>query len=312
MNKNESYSPLVSVVVPNYNYEHYLDERLDSILNQTYRDLEVIILDDCSTDNSRAVIEKYRSHEKVSKIIYNEENGGSPFMQWQRGIEEAKGDIIWIAESDDSCDEKLLESLVQGYLDSNAVLAFCKSCKYDVDGNRCSYAPQNILLRSFSMTGHDFIKEYMIHDNIVANASSAIFSRQAALSVDRQYMSMRGEGDWLFWIGLMQTGNVFFCKDELNYFRFHQLNTTKSLLNKGVSYIEHKIIYDHLVKCGYIEPDSRWKERLRFLTCCVNMTYDSRATRRKVLNTWDKNRLGRLHICGSRMKVFLLSLWDLF
>lgn len=305
-------NPLVSVIIPNYNHSKFLDERIQSVLNQTYQNFELIILDDKSTDNSVEVINRYKDNPHVSAVVVNEENSGSTFKQWHKGFELAKGDVVWIAESDDSCDEKLLESLVQGYLDSNAVLAFCKSCKYDVDGNRCSYAPQNILLRSFSMTGHDFIKEYMIHDNIVANASSAIFSRQAALSVDRQYMSMRGEGDWLFWIGLMQTGNVFFCKDELNYFRFHQLNTTKSLSNKGISYIEHKIIYDHLVKKGYIEPDSIWKERLRFLSCCVNMTYDSRAMRRKVLNTWDKNRLGRLYICGSCMKRFLLSLWDLF
>ena len=305
-------NPLVSVIIPNYNHSKFLDERIQSVLNQTYQNFELIILDDKSTDNSVEVINRYKDNPHVSAVVVNEENSGSTFKQWHKGFELAKGDVVWIAESDDSCDEKLLESLVQGYLDSNAVLAFCKSCKYDVDGNRCSYAPQNILLRSFSMTGHDFIKEYMIHDNIVANASSAIFSRQAALSVDRQYMSMRGEGDWLFWIGLMQTGNVFFCKDELNYFRFHQSNTTKSLSNKGISYIEHKIIYDHLVKCGYIEPASIWKERLRFLSCCVNMTYDSKAMRRKVLNTWDKNRLGRLYICGSCMKRFLLSLWDLF
>lgn len=305
-------NPLVSVIIPNYNHSKFLDERIQSVLNQTYQNFELIILDDKSTDNSVEVINRYKDNPHVSAVVVNEENSGSTFKQWHKGFELAKGDVVWIAESDDSCDEKLLESLVQGYLDSNAVLAFCKSCKYDVDGNRCRYAPQNILLRSFSMTGHDFIKEYMIHDNIVANASSAIFNRQAALSLDRQYMSMRGEGDWLFWIELMQLGNVFFCKEELNYFRFHQLNTTKSLSNKGVSYIEHKIVYDHLVKYGFIEHASVWKERLRFLSCCVGVRYDSRATRRKVLNTWDKNRLGRLYICGSCMKRFLLSVWDLF
>lgn len=97
------------------------------------------------------------------------------------------------------------------------------------------------------MTGHDFIKEYMIHSNIVANASSAIFNRHAALSVDRKYMSMRGEGDWLFWIELMQLGDVFFCNEELNYFRLYQLNTTKSLRYKGLSHMEHKIVFDYLV-----------------------------------------------------------------
>lgn len=132
-------------------------------------------------------------------------------------------------------------------MDSNAVLAFCKSCKYDDDGNRRCYMPHDKMIKSFSMTGHDFIKEYMIHSNIVANASSAIFNRHAALSVDRKYMSMRGEGDWLFWIELMQLGDVFFCNEELNYFRLYQLNTTKSLRYKGLSHMEHKIVFDYLV-----------------------------------------------------------------
>ena len=94
----------VSIIVPNYNHEKYLDERIQSILNQTYQDFEIIILDDCSTDNSKFVIEKFRNNEHVSHIVYNEQNSGSTFKQWERGFELAKGELIWIAESDDSCD----------------------------------------------------------------------------------------------------------------------------------------------------------------------------------------------------------------
>ena len=305
-------NPLVSVIIPNYNHAQFLDERIQTVLNQTYQNFELIILDDKSTDNSLEVINKYKDDPHVSKIVVNEENSGSTFKQWHKGFELAKGDIVWIAESDDSCDTKLLEVLVQGYLDSNAVLAFCKSCKYDDDGNRRCYMPHDKMIKSFSMTGHDFIKEHMINGNIVANASSAIFNRQAALSVDRKYMSMRGEGDWLFWIELMQLGNVFFCKEELNYFRSHQINTTKSLRYRGVSHMEHKIVFDYLVNNGYIEHSFILKERVRYLSFCIGEKYGSRAIRRKVLNTWDKNRLGRLYICARCFKRFLLSVWDLF
>ena len=305
-------NPLVSVIIPNYNHARFLDERIQTVLNQTYQNFELIILDDKSTDCSLEVINKYKNDPHVSEIVVNEENSGSTFKQWHKGFELAKGDIVWIAESDDSCDTKLLEVLVQGYLDSNAVLAFCKSCKYDDDGNRRCYMPHDKMIKSFSMTGHDFIKEHMIHGNIVANASSAIFNRQAALSVDRKYMSMRGEGDWLFWIELMQLGNVFFCKEELNYFRSHQINTTKSLRYRGVSHMEHKIVFDYLVNNGYIEHSFIWKERVRYLSFCIGEKYGSRAIRRKVLNIWDKNRLGRLYICARCFKRFLLSVWDLF
>ena len=68
---------LISVIVPNYNHASFLKQRIDSILNQTFQDFELIILDDCSTDNSREIIETYRNHLKVSHIIYNTENSGS-------------------------------------------------------------------------------------------------------------------------------------------------------------------------------------------------------------------------------------------
>lgn len=71
--------PLVSIIIPNYNHAPFLKERIDSVLNQTYDNFEVIILDDKSTDNSKEVIEVYRSHPRISQIVYNEENSGSTF-----------------------------------------------------------------------------------------------------------------------------------------------------------------------------------------------------------------------------------------
>ena len=62
-------SPLISVVVPNYNHARYLDQRLQSILNQTYRNIEVIILDDCSIDNSLEVISKYTYDSRIVSVI---------------------------------------------------------------------------------------------------------------------------------------------------------------------------------------------------------------------------------------------------
>ena len=73
--------PLVSVIVPNYNYARFLPKRLETILNQTYTNFEVIILDDCSSDNSKEIIEYYRKNPHTSQIVYNTHNSGSPFKQ---------------------------------------------------------------------------------------------------------------------------------------------------------------------------------------------------------------------------------------
>ncbi|HET6990511.1 MAG TPA: glycosyltransferase family 2 protein, partial [Bacteroidia bacterium] len=101
-------SPLVSVILPNYNHARFLEQRIKSILSQTFRDFEIIILDDCSTDNSREIIDRYRSDEKISHVIFNETNSGSAFSQWKKGIQSASGTYIWIAESDDFCDPDFL------------------------------------------------------------------------------------------------------------------------------------------------------------------------------------------------------------
>ena len=63
--------PFVSVIIPNYNHSDYLDIRINSILNQTYTNYELIILDDCSTDNSKEVIGKYANNPHVSCILLN-------------------------------------------------------------------------------------------------------------------------------------------------------------------------------------------------------------------------------------------------
>ena len=116
--------PLVTVIIPNYNHAKYLRQRIDTVLNQTYTSFEVIILDDCSTDNSKDIILSYKDNPHISNIVLNSENSGSTFKQWNKGFELAKGDYIWIAESDDYCDLNLLELLItqiQKYSQSSIV-----------------------------------------------------------------------------------------------------------------------------------------------------------------------------------------------
>lgn len=118
----------ISVIVPNYNHASYLKQRIGSILNQTYQDFELIILDDCSTDNSKEIIEQYRDYPKVKQIVYNTENSGSTFKQWNKGIELSRGEFVWIAESDDFAEPNLLEKLMTGIeSDNNIAIAYCQS-----------------------------------------------------------------------------------------------------------------------------------------------------------------------------------------
>lgn len=295
-------NPLVSIIIPNYNHAKFLDERIQSVLNQTYKNFELIILDDKSTDNSVEIINKYKDNAHISCIAINDENSGSTFIQWHKGFELAKGDIIWIAESDDSCDKSLLETLVRGYVENNAVLAFCRSYKYDVYGNKSILPQQMIFPWDIAMQGKDFISKYMIDGNTVVNASSVIFNRNIAMTIDKQYMTMRAAGDWLFWIELMEHGNVYFSTKELNYFRQHETNTTPKLYREGVTSLEHKTIFDYQVNRGYIKNEDVKIAKLQFIRCNMKLDFSSNSSRRRVFNVWDRYYIGRIHVLLSEIK----------
>ena len=119
--------PLVSVIIPNYNHARFLDARIQSVLDQEYPNFEVIILDDNSIDNSLEIISKYKNHSRVREILVNKENSGSPFIQWGKGIQLAKGHYIWIAESDDYCEKSFLIKLVDLCVRNDLAYAFCRS-----------------------------------------------------------------------------------------------------------------------------------------------------------------------------------------
>ena len=222
---------MVSVIIPNYCHAQYLRERIDSVLAQTYKDFEVIILDDCSTDNSREVIESYRGREHVAHIVYNEQNSGSPFKQWQKGVELAKGEYIWIAESDDVAYDTLMEECVMA-LDANkeASLAFVDCEFIDAESKHTGFTDLSRKIAHYSsanttLDGDRFVKKRMLFRNYVMNASMAIF-RKDAMPKDDYYSTFHYCGDWLFWCEVALGHDVVYINKPLNKFRRHKTCTT--------------------------------------------------------------------------------------
>lgn len=245
-------NPLVSIIIPNYNHSKYLDLRIQSCLNQTFQNFEIIILDDCSRDNSKEIIEKYNKHPKVTNIIYNNTNSGSTFIQWNKGFELAKGKYIWIAESDDFCEEKLLELLViKLEEEKNNVVSFCRSQFVDENGIKI---PPFINKENQEKTynGKTFISLFMADANIINNASSALFRSDIIPLISSEYMKYKAAGDRLFWINLAKHGNVCMLKSPLNYFRQHPIKVSPSKLIDGTTFYEDYNIVKNLFSENYI------------------------------------------------------------
>src|SRR4051812_21669960 len=90
----------LSVVMPNYNHSHYIGEALEAILGQTFRPMEVIVVDDASTDNSVEVIEQFVRRDSAVRLLRNEQNSG-PVPTVNLGLKQASGDYVYTMAADD-------------------------------------------------------------------------------------------------------------------------------------------------------------------------------------------------------------------
>lgn len=122
-------SPKISVIIPVYNAEKYLKECLGSILNNTLKDIEVICVDDGSTDNSLKMLKEYSEHDKRIRIL-TQENSGAAIAR-NAGIEAAEGQYLYFLDSDDFVDNNIFEKLYKQITKYNADICLCGRKNYD-------------------------------------------------------------------------------------------------------------------------------------------------------------------------------------
>lgn len=258
----------VSVIVPNYNYARYLPIRIESILNQSFQDFELILLDDASTDNSIQILEKYRNNPHVSHIVINEENTGSPFQQWIKGILLARGKYIWIAEADDVADPCFLEKCVESAeSQENTSVCYTGSFAIDekgtIDKRDINHWRKYAKKKTYScFDGKLFAEHNLYWRNYMINASGILFRREFALRLQNSdFITMRYCGDWLFWFQMSMQGKVIEIYKNLNYFRQHSSKVTINSHNSGKGIIEDIDVVSYMEK--HLSSLSKYKKRLR-------------------------------------------------
>lgn len=233
--------PKVSVIIPNYNHARFLVQRIQSVLNQTYQDFEVIYLDDASTDDSNEVFANFAGEQRI-RAVYNQSNSGSPFKQWNLGIRLAQGDYVWIAESDDYADKRLLAELVDR-LDNNPTVgvAYCQSWIVDEYGNtKCNFkewldsSDRERWEKDFINIGKQECTQ-LIFTNTIPNASAILIRRSIYQKVGYVDETMSLCGDWLLWSKMLLISDIAFVSEPLNYFRVHSGTVRHKAYKNGVS-----------------------------------------------------------------------------
>ena len=279
------YNPLVSVIIPNYNHARYLPERLESVLGQTYQNFEVIILDDCSTDDSREVIEGYRINPHITKVVYNEKNSGRVFKQWKKGLSLARGELLWIAESDDKCENTFLERLVQCFEEHSTLsLAFSKSLLFNDEGKTWTMDTEG--LDEGVCESRTFLSNFMSHCCPMLNASACLFSKAAFEKIDDRYTEFRCSGDRMFWTLISEQGDVAVVNERLNHYRKHGENTTSYGFHHGINQRETKIILDYIYNKGYISRETYKEIRHKYIKKNVFELLEDKRLKKEIYKYW--------------------------
>ena len=238
----------VSVIIPNYNYQDFIVERIDSILRQTYPIYELIILDDKSTDDSVKVIkDKIKTIKDVKvRLIENKKNSGCVFKQWKKGINEISGDYFWIAEADDSADPRFLETAMKAFDDKEVVLSYTESARIDENDYITHTNSQDLYNiyntdrwdSSYINEGTDEIKNYLSVTNTILNVSSVIWKKGDYDKFLDDAANYKVAGDWYVYYKVLEKGKIAFSNKPYNYFRKH----SKSVSTKVKDDIEYKEI----------------------------------------------------------------------
>ncbi len=244
----QEYHPSITAIVPNYNHARFLPERIDSILNQTYSAVDVLLLDDCSTDESRQVIADYcaRYPDRVRAIL-NDQNTGNVFTQWRRGLQEVESDLVWMCESDDFCDPDFLENLVPHFRDRSVQLAFGRIQfaeengvpRRGLDGYRESAEPgiwDNATVRPAARW---FAGAFGVN-NVIPNVGGCVWRNQALTPrVWTEAQTYTILGDWFLYLHLAGGGQIAYDPRSVAYFRQHGKNTSVASFTRPTYYKEH-------------------------------------------------------------------------
>jgi glycosyltransferase involved in cell wall biosynthesis len=259
-------SMTISVIIPNYNHAKYLRERIDSVLNQTYKDYELIILDDCSTDDSRKIIDDYTLRFPFIKSYYNTSNSGSPFIQWDFGVNKAKGEFIWIAESDDFAEPCFLEkasSIMIKYENVGLVHTDSKVIDEQYETEYLVSEKKALLISNkwqsdYFNNGKDEISNHLFLENSIYNVSGVLFRKSKYSESGGVGHSMKFCGDWLLYIRILLISDIAYISLPLNTFRIHKGSSGNQYFNNKNYLTEIISVYSFVTKKISLSPKKKF------------------------------------------------------
>ena len=233
---------MVSIITPLYNSEQYISQTVESVINQTYKDWELILIDDASTDDTLSIIKPFLDKNSKIKLLKNKKNLGAAISR-NKAINEAQGDYIAFLDADDLWKSKKLQTQIEAMQLENADICFSSYDQIDESG-----APLNKKVKALPLLTY----KKLLKSNYVGNLTGIYNSRVLGKI---QTPNLRKRQDWLLWleaikrskkaaIGIQESLAYYrIRKDSMSSNKFNLLKHNYWVYKKGLEYSTAKSFY---------------------------------------------------------------------
>lgn len=223
-------SPKVSVLIPTYNYAYCLDETIESVLAQSFADFEIIVIDDCSKDDTDKVMEKYAADKRIS-YYKNPVNLGL-VGNWNKCLSYAKGEYIKFLCADDKFRSDLLEKFVHVMEEyPNVSLVVCNKCMFGKSSVRVELPLKHL------HTGREIIYHTLNTKGWLGEPTCVMF-RRSNLDLGAFKTGLTWLPDWEMWIRQLTAGDCYIIPEPVAYVRNHAQQLTKKVMKYFINYLE--------------------------------------------------------------------------
>lgn len=251
-------NPRVSVCIPSYNCAPFLAEALESVLNQTYTDFELLVIDDCSSDSSSEIIARYAEREARVIFLRNETNLGM-VANWNRCLHEARGEYIRYLFADDLLASRTCLAQMAAVLDADPAVSLVVSARNIIDENSAIKRVASHFRDGMDGPGTQVIRRCLYEArNLIGEPSVVMFRKAQALrGFHPGYAQLV---DLEMWFHLLEQGKFAYIGEPLSSFRDHPGQQTKVNMRRMLHIDESvQLLHDFASKpYSRFGPFTRW------------------------------------------------------